>query len=570
MNYRDVMRALSSCELGAILAAENNTILDINTTGKQLLHCQDEPHGKSVEEVAPFLLDRSGDAKFGNPAFNRYLLACPDPALPGLPPNTHMLVFRDATKEYRHDLLENVLNQVSEAITIWDSDARILMLNDAAAKLEAHLINNVLGKHVTSLYEARNDTVLVIPIVLSDKKPILNLRQDFVTHSGKELQIVSNNYPIVKDGEIIGAASLMEDWTKMDELNKRIIELQRMLVDRSAKTKPEKNLALPARYTFNDIVSSSPLMRNIVNKCKRVAASDSSVMLYGETGTGKELFAQSIHNASRRADRPFIAVNCAAIPDTLLESMLFGTEKGAYTGAERREGLFEQADNGTLLLDELNSMNLSLQSKLLRVLQDGIIRRVGGTQSIHVDVRVLSNTNIQPQEAIEKNLLRQDLYHRLGVVNITIPPLRERKEEIMLLAKNFIVTCNRKLLKNVSDIDTETLELFYAYDWPGNVRELQHAIEYAMNMIPDEMSHITPEYVPEHILIKVNGTTDLTEQDEEVPTMERVMRNAGQRYLRKILQDHGWNVSKTAEALGITRQNLQHRMKRMGVKTGEQ
>jgi len=288
-------------------------------------------------------------------------------------------------------------------------------------------------------------------------------------------------------------------------------------------------------------------------------------MLYGETGTGKELFAQSIHNASRRAKRPFIAINCAAIPETLLESMLFGTEKGAYTGAESREGLFEQADGGTLLLDEINSMDLSLQSKLLRVLEDGMIRRVGGVQNIHVDVRVLSNSNVPPLQAVEQKLLRQDLYHRLGVVNITIPPLRERKQEIMLLVKNFIVHYNKKMLKSVANIDVQTLELFHAYDWPGNVRELQYAIESAMNLIPDDSSHITPEFTPEHIQMAVNGELYSHDESEEAPTIESVMREAGQRFLRMKLQDNGCNISKTAQMLGLTRQNLQQRMKRLHV-----
>lgn len=562
MNYREVMNAFSDCGLGAILVAANNTILDINAAGEQLLHCQEKPQGQLMEDVAPFLLGGNA-ACFGNPAFNKYLLPCPMPALSNLPPATQLFVFRDATKDFRHDLLENVFNQVSEAITIWDGECRILMLNDAAAKLESHLINNVLGKHVTSLYQARNDTVLVIPLVIENKKPILNLRQDFVTHSGKELQILSNNYPILRDGCLIGATSLMEDWTKMDELAKRIIELQGLLVERPGKAK--KDHALPAKFTFNDIIFGSGAMRKVIDRCKQVADSDSSVMLYGETGTGKELFAQSIHNASRRAKRPFIAINCAAIPETLLESMLFGTEKGAYTGAESREGLFEQADGGTLLLDEINSMDLSLQSKLLRVLEDGMIRRVGGVQNIHVDVRVLSNSNVPPLQAVEQKLLRQDLYHRLGVVNITIPPLRERKQEIMLLVKNFIVHYNKKMLKSVANIDVQTLELFHAYDWPGNVRELQYAIESAMNLIPDDSSHITPEFTPEHIQMAVNGELYSHDESEEAPTIESVMREAGQRFLRMKLQDNGCNISKTAQMLGLTRQNLQQRMKRLHV-----
>lgn len=565
MNYREILDVFSDCGLGAVLVAADNTILDMNEVGETLLCCEEKPQGKSIEDLAPFLLPGRKET-FGNPAFNKYLLPCPNPQLKDLPPNTKVYVFRDATKDIRHDMLENVLNNMNDSVTIWDNDCRILMMNDAAAKLEAHLINNVLGRHVTSLYEARNDTVLVIPLIVKEKKPILNLRQDFVTHSGKELQIVSNNYPVMCGDNVVGATSLMEDWTKLEELSKRITELQRALLGpKDTKAKKNDN-GLAAKYRLNDIFYSSKIMNETVDKCKKVAKSDASVMLYGETGTGKELFAQGIHNASPRSDRPFVAINCAAIPDTLLESMLFGTERGAYTGAEQREGLFEQADTGTLLLDEINSMNISLQSKLLRVLQDGVIRRVGGTKNIDVDVRVISNINIPPQQAIDEELLRQDLYYRLGVINITVPPLRERKEDIMLLAKFFISSFKKKLQKNASDIDGETYERFIHYDWPGNVRELQHAIEYAMNMVPDEVSLITSDYIPEHIQVKAKGLGYIEQIPGEDSTMESVMEEAGRRYLSRILFDNEWNITRAADALGISRQNLQYRMKKMGVK----
>lgn len=304
-------------------------------------------------------------------------------------------------------------------------------------------------------------------------------------------------------------------------------------------------------------------MNKVVEKCREVAKSDSSVMIYGETGTGKELISQSIHGASRRANRTFLAINCAAIPANLLESMLFGTEKGAYTGAERREGLFEQATGGTLLLDEINSMNITLQSKLLRVLQDGVVRRVGGSTEIRVDVRVLSNINMPPYEAIEKNKLRQDLYYRLGVVNITLPPLRARKEDIHLLTSHFIQNLNKRLLKNISDIDAATLELFLAYDWPGNVRELHHAIEHAINVAPSDSSLITPAHIPEHIIATVNGHSPQNgDAYASHATLSQILGDVERRVLAKALRENEGNVSKTARTLGVSRQNLQYRLKK--------
>lgn len=563
MDHHDLMEAFSRCRLGVILADADDNVQDINAAGERLLQRGETPRGMPLREVAPFLLEKEGEAGFANPAFDRYLLPCPSPKLPDLPGGARLLVFRDATKDFRHDILEKIFNNVSEAIAVWDGESRILMLNAAASRLEAQLFEDISGKHITSLYEAGKDSMLAIPLVIDNKKPVHNLRQNYLTHFGKELQIVSNSYPVLKDEQLIAAVCTMEDWSKTEELNKRVIELQRMLVGRA---KPKKDGALPAKYVFDDILHSGDAMRDTVRKCKRVAESDSFVMLCVETGTGKELFAQSIHNASRRADRPFIAINCAAIPDSLLEAMLFGTEKGAYTGSERREGLFEQADTGTLLLDEINSMNVTLQSKLLRVLQDGIFRRVGGTRNIQVDVRVLSNINVSPQHAVEQKLLRQDLYHRLGVVSITIPPLRERRQDIELLARTFLAARSKKWLKNVSGIDPEVLHLFYLYPWPGNVRELEHAIEYAMNMIPDGTDTITPEHIPDHILLAVNGPAAPAAPKGEAPTMESVMEEAGRRFLRKALSSNEWNISQTAKALGLTRQNLQHRMRRLGVK----
>ncbi len=302
-------------------------------------------------------------------------------------------------------------------------------------------------------------------------------------------------------------------------------------------------------------------MHELICQCERVAKSDSSIMIYGETGTGKELFAQSIHNASQRADGPFLAINCAALPANLLEGILFGTEKGAYTGAENRAGLLEQANGGTLLLDEINSMDITLQAKLLRVMRDGMVRRVGGTTETHIDVRVLSNINIPPNEAINEHKLRLDLFYRLGVDNIRIPPLRERKEDIGLLAKQFIFQLDKKLRKNVRSIDGETLERFMGYAWPGNVRELQHAIEHAMNVIPNDMSVITPEYIPWHVMAWNDGAEN-GERSGDAVSLGGMMRDVERNAICKALRESGGNISEAARRLNMSRQNLQYRLKR--------
>lgn len=317
---------------------------------------------------------------------------------------------------------------------------------------------------------------------------------------------------------------------------------------------------LSAKYMFKDIIYESAAMAQMIEKCKKIADSDSSVMIYGETGTGKEILSQSIHNASPRSNGPFLAINCAAIPDTLLESLLFGTVAGAYTGSESRAGLFEQANHGTLILDEIQSMNITLQSKLLRVLQEGKVRRVGGLNEIAVDLRIISNINIQPDRAIDEGLLRRDLYYRLGVVNITIPPLRDRKEDVPLLTRKIIENYNVKLTKNINDIDAATIEIFRLYDWPGNIRELQHAIEHAMNIIPDSNRLISPEYLPEHILRTVGINFESGDAFDVLHGLDNIIQNVETRTIITTLRETTGNISKAARLLGISRQTLQYRI----------
>ena len=558
MNYQESMRLLSECGIGALLIDSDSVIVAINRSGEQLLHGEGCLVGQSLRKIAPELCEDG--RQFASPAFSEYLLRCPTPEVEGVPEHAQMIVFRNATSDACHDMLMNVLNQISEAVILCDVNSRIWMLNDAAVKMDSIVTQDVLGERVEDVYSMRDDTEMIIPQTIERKRPMLGVRQYYTTRYGKNVDIVSNNYPIVQNGQVLGGFSIMEDWSTVDSLHKQIIDLQEKLVERRDPAKQKTCSALAAKYHFSDIIHISPAMNRVVAKCRQAAKTDSSVMLYGETGTGKELFAQSIHNESTRANRPFLAINCAAIPENLLESMLFGTEKGAYTGAERRPGLFEQADTGTLLLDEINSMNIGLQAKLLRVLQDGVIRRVGGTSEIHVDVRVLSNINIPPYQAMEENKLRRDLFYRLGVVNINVPPLRERREDIALLAKHFIMECNKKLIRNVRNIDQAVLERFHAYSWPGNVRELQHAIEHAMNILPDEVSMITPEYLPEHILS--GEQAEATYRQRIQTSLSGSVKDLEYHTICRVLQEQGGNISESARVLQMSRQNLQYRIKR--------
>ena len=561
MKYQEAMSVLSQSGLGALVMEADSRILAVNQAGDALLHGAGKLEGKLLSEIALPLSMESEKPMYATVVFGEYLLRCPTPEVENLPLHTQLVVFRNATADAMQDILMHVVNQLSEALFVCDADSRILFLNDAGVRMESMDLRDIRGARTEDVYQMRDGSKNNVPEVIRTRKPKLNHRQYYTTRYGKDVDIVSNNYPIVQNGQILGGFSVMEDWSRMDSLHKQILELQEKLRNHTASGKSHTASKLTAKYTFDDIVHISEPMRHVVSRCKQVAKSDSSVMIYGETGTGKELLAQSIHNASRRKDGPFLAINCAAIPENLLESLLFGTEKGAYTGAERRPGLFEQADGGTLLLDEINSMNLGLQAKLLRVLQEGTVRRVGGATEISVDVRVLSNTNIPPYQAMEENKLRRDLFYRLGVVNITIPPLRERKEDIPLLVKTFVMQCNRKLERNIREADRHVLDVFYAYDWPGNVRELQHAVEHAMNVLPDEYSMITAEYIPEHIG-GAAGQAEPSASDKQRDSLASTMKDMEYNTICRVLKETGGNISESARILQMSRQKLQYRIKR--------
>lgn len=317
------------------------------------------------------------------------------------------------------------------------------------------------------------------------------------------------------------------------------------------------------QYNFKDIIGENSKIIDLKILAKRAAFTNSPVLIYGETGTGKELFAQSIHNASKRAKKPFVAINCAAVPETLLEGILFGTVKGAYTDAVDRPGYFEQASEGTLFLDEINSMPFMLQAKLLRALQEKKIRRVGGMTDIPVNPRIISSTNVKPLEAIEKGLLRSDLFYRLGVVCLEIPPLRERIDDLNLLSKYFLNKISMKLGKNNLKISPDLIEAFKTYNWPGNIRQLEHAIECALTVISDYEKEITIEHIPEYMkytstIIKKNKP----QKEYYVNPLKSEMARIEKNKILTVLEKTQGNISLAAKLMNLSRQSLHYRLKK--------
>ena len=549
LHYRDVMEALSQSGIGMAVLSEDRCILELSRAGAELLHLGPECVGKRLEDLFPEFRQIDNGPQYICPAFGEYVMRCPAPEAEGLTERCSVVAFRSASAEVMRDILFSIMNSIRESVVLCDAEGRMMFLNDAAVRLDSMVTEEVRGRHVTEVYTMNGGEDFQIPLVLKERRSHLNMHQHYTTHCGKVVETMSNAYPAVQNGQVLGAFNILEDWSAIDQLNRQVVDLQEKLLLLDGEKK-RKRSTLTARYRFSDIIHTGPLMRDVIRRCRQVAGSDSSVMIYGETGTGKELLAQSIHNESRRANGPFLAINCAALPETLLESMLFGSERGAFTGAESRPGLLEQANHGTLLLDELNSMDISLQAKLLRFLQDGRIRRIGGTEEKQVDVRVLSNLNM--------------------------PPLRERREDIPLLTKTFVMNCSRQLKKNVQGTDAATMQIFMTYMWPGNLRELQHAVEHAINVIPDEATLITPEDIPSYIRTAVPGDTVSAGEEKTAETAKpggKEKELSGDERLREdlilLLTECRGNITAAARKLGTSRQNLDYRLKKLGINARE-
>ncbi len=314
--------------------------------------------------------------------------------------------------------------------------------------------------------------------------------------------------PFIGDSlSVMGATAVripINQWLGIGLNNEQSIKYKRKLYSEVQKYQS-------AKYTFDDIIGSSPVMTNLKNTVKSISKSASSVLLMGETGTGKELFAQSIHNESDRRGQPFIAINCGAMPESLIESYLFGYVEGSFTGAKKTgaAGAFEQANNGTLFLDELGEMNLDLQKKLLRVLQERVVTRIGSQKLIPLDVRIIASTNKDLRAMIRQKTFREDLYFRLSVMEFTLPPLRERREDIPELIDFYISHYNKILGLHIQAADDNFYQLSKRYNWPGNVRELQNYIEYAMNLAQPEDQYLQWELLPQRI--KTRSYDDLLE-----------------------------------------------------------
>lgn len=458
------------------------------------------------------------------------------------------------------ELIINSLDCLEDCyFSIVDATGKIAFISKGFEDIDGYKISEILGKNVLDVYKLGRENSVHMKAI--DKKWVLRdtlLR--YPSANGQLIEFLMDIYPVFSGEEIIGSFAISRDTSKIQTLTDKVVQLQKALYHHLQKTNNNGT-----QFCFEDIIGLGECMLSVISTAKKMARSESRIMILGETGTGKELFAQSIHNASSRAKEPFIAVNCSAIPDTLLESILFGTNKGAFTGAENKAGLFEEAKNGTLFLDELNSMNVVLQSKLLRALETNCIRRVGGSKEIPINPRIISAMNIDPKEAIETEKLRSDFYYRLAVVALECPPLRNRKEDIISLSWNYINKYNKIMGRKISEISKEVIQIMENYDWPGNVRELSHCIEHAMNMVDPADTSLLVQHLPAFLQENAPKNNILPIIVPKMNDYKQMMLQVEKDILTQALQKNNGNISQTAKELNLSRQCLFYKLKRLDI-----
>jgi len=442
---------------------------------------------------------------------------------------------------------KTVVNTIQDGIMIVDKSGTIVSVNNALEKITQYKKDEMIGKPCTIINcdiceFARNEKGDHWCRLFSDGE--LNTRRCALMRKDGSYIHVLKNASCLQDaaGEVIGAVETMTDITELIEKDTQIAAFRRELRTEDG---------------FQGILGASPPMQQVFDLISNASQSDAPVIIFGESGTGKELIAKAIHDTGTRKQKPYVKVNCAALTESLLESELFGHVKGAFTGAYRsREGRFEAAQGGDIFLDEIGDLPLSTQVKMLRVLEEKIVERVGDNRPIHIDVRIISATNRNLKQLVDQGGFRQDLFYRINVIPITVPPLRERVGDIPLLAESFFRRIQLKNDKKIQGITREAMELLMTYTWPGNVRELKSAFEYAFVTCQESM--IEPNHFPPTIY---QGSKPLKTK-KKTPLNRAEMKK---KQLIEALEKAEGNQSRAADLLGVSRVTVWNRMKRFGI-----
>ncbi|MFH1075624.1 MAG: sigma 54-interacting transcriptional regulator [Pseudomonadota bacterium] len=443
-------------------------------------------------------------------------------------------------KSRKHDITqtEAILESISDGVFTIDLDWRITSFNRAAEEITRVSRKEAIGRRCSDVFRSSMcESACALKQTLKSGKPIIG-KSGYIIDSNENRVPISISTAVLRDadGQVIGGAETFRDMSEVETLRRE----------------------LEGKFRAGDLTSLSPLMQRVFDVLPAISGSPSTVLILGETGTGKELLARTIHSLSPRSRGEFIAVNCGALPDTLIESELFGYKSGAFTGANKDKlGRFALAKGGTIFLDEIGEISPALQIRLLRVLQERVYEPLGATRSEVADVRVIVATNKDLIDQIRHGLFREDLYYRLNVVRIELPPLRRRKEDIPLLVDQFIARFNWLQEKNVQGITSEALSLFMAYDWPGNIRELENAIERAFILCNNgqiDIGHLPDELMARGLDSNVRSAHDILDVQA----------------IRAALERNAFNRLAAARELGIHKTTLFRRMKKLGISLPEQ
>lgn len=448
------------------------------------------------------------------------------------------------------NLYRTIFDIIYNLIVVVDHNGLIRMMNQRYCDFLKINKKDAIGVHVTKVIENTR-----MHIVIKTGKEEVGDVQEIMGN-----KMIADRFPIVHDGKVIGAVGtvIFKDLAELDMYVKRVSKMEKEI----EFFKKELKKALGADDTFETVIGDSEEILKAVSLAKRVSDTKSSVLILGESGTGKGLFANAIHNASPRSDYPLIKVNCAAIPAELLESELFGYESGAFTGAQKggKPGKFELAHKSTIFLDEIGDMPLNMQAKLLKVIQEKEIERIGGVKGKDIDIRIIAATNQNLEEMVKNKTFREDLYYRLNVIKLVVPSLRSRKEDVPLLVDYIIKKLSKEMDRFVTEITPAAMECLQEYDWPGNIRELENVIERAFNLM-DKEAKIELKHLPPSLLQK-NRDRSLNDNLSLRHIIEEVEKNAIEKHLKETMG----NKYQTSQRLGISRTSLYEKINRYQIK----
>lgn len=466
----------------------------------------------------------------------------------------------------KHDrgIFEYILDNIPDSITVVDKDGKVMFFNSTAEKYFEVVKSDIIDKDIRDFFPNA-----ILPRVLERKTSFYNIYNSPRANS----YVVSSAVPLYdKQGNLIGGLARDRDITEIVKLSDLLNKTQTNLLQLE---KEYSKITSTGEAYFSKIISNNSSFIQIINLCKNIAKSPLNILLKGESGTGKELFAKAIHYESGRKGK-FIPINCSAIPKELFESEIFGYEAGAFTGAknEGKKGKFEEAEGGTLFLDEIGDLPLELQPKMLRILEDGVVTRIGGNKPKKINVRIISATNKEMRTLISEDKFRKDLYYRLDVFQINIPPLRERKGDIVLLANKFLQEFCMEQGISIVEIPDEIINIFSEYNWEGNVRELRNVIQrsviYASQSGKDKIEKIfLPLELQKIEVDEINKVINLNEIRNSETGLDDYLEKIEKRIILKTLEDNNFNKSETAKQLKIPRATLYYKMEKYNITIDE-